>query len=115
MKAGRISHGTVPVHGALSGMSDCRSRGRKLKSKLGHMEIDHFCGHSVPSPCSRRAVVSYWRKYAHKLLLFFFFFFKCALFSHCIMLFLFQLFYSFFKSLVGKDVVVELKNDLRYM
>uniref|UniRef100_A0A8C4HMK6 U6 snRNA-associated Sm-like protein LSm2 n=1 Tax=Dicentrarchus labrax TaxID=13489 RepID=A0A8C4HMK6_DICLA len=25
----------------------------------------------------------------------------------------FQLFYSFFKSLVGKDVVVELKNDLR--
>ena len=24
----------------------------------------------------------------------------------------FQLFYSFFKSLVGKDVVVELKNDL---
>ncbi len=24
-----------------------------------------------------------------------------------------QLFYSFFKSLVGKDVVVELKNDLR--
>jgi hypothetical protein len=26
---------------------------------------------------------------------------------------LFQLFYSFFKSLVGKDVVVELKNDLR--
>uniref|UniRef100_A0A670HM96 U6 snRNA-associated Sm-like protein LSm2 n=1 Tax=Podarcis muralis TaxID=64176 RepID=A0A670HM96_PODMU len=24
------------------------------------------------------------------------------------------LFYSFFKSLVGKDVVVELKNDLRY-
>lgn len=25
-----------------------------------------------------------------------------------------QLFYSFFKSLVGKDVVVELKNDLRY-
>ena len=23
-----------------------------------------------------------------------------------------QLFYSFFKSLVGKDVVVELKNDL---
>lgn len=27
----------------------------------------------------------------------------------------FQLFYSFFKSLVGKDVVVELKNDLRYV
>ena len=27
--------------------------------------------------------------------------------------YLFQLFYSFFKSLVGKDVVVELKNDLR--
>ena len=27
--------------------------------------------------------------------------------------FYFQLFYSFFKSLVGKDVVVELKNDLR--
>ena len=27
--------------------------------------------------------------------------------------FFFQLFYSFFKSLVGKDVVVELKNDLR--
>lgn len=26
----------------------------------------------------------------------------------------FQLFFSFFKSLVGKDVVVELKNDLRY-
>lgn len=26
----------------------------------------------------------------------------------------FQLFYSFFKSLIGKDVVVELKNDLRY-
>ncbi|CDQ96758.1 unnamed protein product [Oncorhynchus mykiss] len=26
--------------------------------------------------------------------------------------FLLQLFYSFFKSLVGKDVVVELKNDL---
>lgn len=26
---------------------------------------------------------------------------------------LFQLFYSFFKSLVGKDVIVELKNDLR--
>ena len=26
----------------------------------------------------------------------------------------FQLFYSFFKSLVGKDVVVELKNDLRW-
>lgn len=26
-----------------------------------------------------------------------------------------QLFYSFFKSLVGKDVVVELKNDLRYV
>ena len=25
----------------------------------------------------------------------------------------FQLFFSFFKSLVGKDVVVELKNDLR--
>jgi hypothetical protein len=30
-----------------------------------------------------------------------------------IILYLFQLFYSFFKSLVGKDVVVELKNDLR--
>lgn len=27
---------------------------------------------------------------------------------------LFQLFYSFFKSLVGKEVIVELKNDLRY-
>lgn len=27
---------------------------------------------------------------------------------------IFQLFYSFFKSLVGKDVVVELKNDLRW-
>lgn len=27
----------------------------------------------------------------------------------------FQLFYSFFKSLVGKEVVVELKNDLRYV
>jgi len=26
-----------------------------------------------------------------------------------------QLFYSFFKSLVGKDVVVELKNDLRFV
>lgn len=26
-----------------------------------------------------------------------------------------QLFYSFFKSLVGKEVVVELKNDLRYV
>ena len=26
-----------------------------------------------------------------------------------------QLFYSFFKSLVGKDVVVELKNDLRWV
>ena len=25
-----------------------------------------------------------------------------------------QLFYSFFKSLVGKEVIVELKNDLRY-
>ena len=24
-----------------------------------------------------------------------------------------QLFYSFFKSLVGKDVIIELKNDLR--
>ena len=29
--------------------------------------------------------------------------------NYCIL----QLFYSFFKSLVGKDVVVELKNDLR--
>jgi len=29
--------------------------------------------------------------------------------------FCFQLFYSFFKSLVGKDVVVELKNDLRFV
>lgn len=30
-------------------------------------------------------------------------------------LFCLQLFYSFFKSLVGKDVVVELKNDLRFV
>ena len=30
-------------------------------------------------------------------------------------MFCFQLFYSFFKSLVGKDVVVELKNDLRFV
>lgn len=27
----------------------------------------------------------------------------------------FQLFYSFFKSLVGKDVIVELKNDLWFV
>ena len=26
-----------------------------------------------------------------------------------------QLFYSFFKSLVGKEVIVELKNDLWYV
>ncbi len=26
-----------------------------------------------------------------------------------------KLFYSFFKSLVGKEVTVELKNDLRYV
>ena len=26
-----------------------------------------------------------------------------------------QLFYSFFKSLVGKEVIVELKNDLRFV
>ena len=27
---------------------------------------------------------------------------------------IFQLFYSFFKSIIGKEVIVELKNDLRY-
>ena len=32
--------------------------------------------------------------------------------STCMYLNLSQLFYSFFKSLVGKEVIVELKNDL---
>lgn len=34
---------------------------------------------------------------------------------HIYIFLLLQLFYSFFKSLIGKDVVVELKNDLRYV
>ena len=35
-------------------------------------------------------------------------------FSNCVSIFV-QLFYSFFKSLVGKEVIVELKNDLWYV
>lgn len=34
---------------------------------------------------------------------------------YAVIIIVLQLFYSFFKSLVGKDVVVELKNDLRWV
>ena len=52
--------------------SDWRPGGRWFNPRRGlqhsFMEIDHeniFCGHSVPSADSRRAVVSFWRKNVH--------------------------------------------------
>ena len=30
---------------------------------------NHFCGHSLPTPDSSRAAVSYWRKDVHQLLI----------------------------------------------
>ena len=55
----------------VGGASDCRPRGRKFESQLGHiptMEIDHAIISTViptPSADSRRAVVTYWQKYVH--------------------------------------------------
>ena len=46
------------LHRAVGSASDCRSRGRKIDSQLGHVtfvEIDHefyFYGHSPPSAVS---------------------------------------------------------------
>lgn len=52
---------------------------------------------------------------SNKLYIVFCIVFDCALLYllTTVLLHLLQLFYSFFKSLIGKDVVVELKNDLR--
>ena len=44
-------------------VSDCRSRGREFDP-----DPDNFYGHSPPFLHSRRVVVSYKRKYVHKLL-----------------------------------------------
>ena len=54
-------------------MSDCRSRGRWLILARSHTfaEIDHeiiSMAILLPSPDSRRVVVSYKQKYVHKVL-----------------------------------------------